>query len=301
MTVEAFSMPGSTGKGVLLIHGLTGAPGEMKFLGKKLSRRGFHIHAPLLAGHGKDEAYLKSTTWPDWLETVAEAADRFGREVDELYLAGICVGGELGLVHAQNYPDKVKGCAVYSPTFEYDGWNMQTWYSAAPLIKYFANWPLIRDIRFQEPYPFGLKDERLRARVAQSPEALIEGALAFLPMASLYQMYMLGLHLQKTGQTITTPTLIVHAKEDDMSDPKNAYKLQKSLGGPVDLVMLENSYHMVHVDQERDYVADLTAQFFGMPAAEGRRRASANPASDDTKTTTKPEAGPDQEVKSSHA
>ena len=35
---RAWALEGATGKGVLLIHGLTGAPGEMKFLAKRLHR-----------------------------------------------------------------------------------------------------------------------------------------------------------------------------------------------------------------------------------------------------------------------
>jgi carboxylesterase len=47
-----------------------------------------------------------------------------------------------------------------------------------------------------------------------------------------------------------------------MSHPRNAWRLRDALGGPVEVKLLENSFHMIHVDQERDVVADLTATFF---------------------------------------
>ena len=38
--------------GVLLIHGFTGSPPEMRLIGEYLHQRGFTVAAPLLPGHG---------------------------------------------------------------------------------------------------------------------------------------------------------------------------------------------------------------------------------------------------------
>ena len=78
----SFRLDGPSGKAVLLIHGMTGAPGEMKFLAKRLHRRGCSVAAPLLAGHGVDEANLLKTTWRDWLDTVREGHARLRRDHD---------------------------------------------------------------------------------------------------------------------------------------------------------------------------------------------------------------------------
>jgi carboxylesterase len=234
----------------------------MKLLGKKLQREGFSIFAPQLAGHGADRAALLRTTWRDWLDSVRVAYERYKSEVDEMYVAGICVGGELGLLLAHERPE-IKAAGIYSMTFVYDGWNMQSWYAkVAPAMRHIANLPGIRDLSFQEPYPFGLKDERLRAMVSDAQNSLIPGALDRLPLGSMYEMYCLSLHLEKLGPRIEAPTLLVHAREDDMSDPKNSYRLQRALGGPTELHLLEDSYHMIHVDRERDAVAAITAKFF---------------------------------------
>jgi carboxylesterase len=41
---------------------------------------------------------------------------------------------------------------------------------------------------------------------------------------------------------------------------------------------LDDCYHMIHVDRQRDLVGDLTADFFGAPpAAERVRRVPAEP------------------------
>jgi carboxylesterase len=52
-----------------------------------------------------------------------------------------------------------------------------------------------------------------------------------------------------------------------MSHPRNAWRLRQALGGQTEVRLLEDSYHMVHVDKERALVADLTAAFFAQHAA----------------------------------
>ncbi|MCI3135164.1 alpha/beta hydrolase [Phenylobacterium aquaticum] len=258
-----FRLDAKSGKAVLLIHGLTGAPGEMKFLARRLHKRGLSVAAPLLAGHGLDEAHLLRTDWRDWRDSLLKPLEELRADHDEVYVAGICVGGALGLALAAEAPS-IKAAAVYSMTYRYDGWNMRHWYSPlAPFIEPFAGLPLIRRLSFEEPYPFGLKDERLRDGMTATQGAVIPGALDRLPLGAMAEMYRLTRHLDEIGSQIRLPTLLIHARDDDMAHPRNSERLQKALGGPTELHLLEDCYHMVHVDLQRDLVADLTADFFG--------------------------------------
>lgn len=263
---RSFRRRAESRRGVLLIHGLTGAPDEMRFLAKRLHRQGFDVYAPQLAGHGADQAALLRSNWGDWLDSVVAAYDAYAREVDEIYVAGICVGGALGLALCARRP-AIAAVAVYSMTFEYDGWNMKPWMRGAYYIQLIANLPGIRRISFEEPHPFGIKDERLRERVAKAPASFIEGSLDRLPLGALYQMYRLGRYVERIGAEIQTPCLILHARDDDMSHPRNASRLKEALGGLVELRLLDDSYHMIHVDQERGEVAALTGAFFNQATA----------------------------------
>jgi carboxylesterase len=80
-------------------------------------------------------------------------------------------------------------------------------------------------------------------------------------------MHRLSAHLDRVADRIRAPTLILHARDDDMSHPRNALRLQARLPGPVELHLLDDCYHMIHVDRQRDLVGDLTADFFGAPPA----------------------------------
>ena len=52
--------------GVLLIHGLTGTPNEMRLLARGLHQAGFTVYGMQLAGHCGDENDLLQTRWQDW-------------------------------------------------------------------------------------------------------------------------------------------------------------------------------------------------------------------------------------------
>jgi carboxylesterase len=136
----------------------------------------------------------------------------------------------------------------------------------APVIQAVANLPLIRRMSFVQPHPYGLKDLRLQAMAAGALQSMIPGALDRMPLGAMHQLYRLARHVEKVAPKISSPTLIVHAREDDLSNLRNAHRLRAALGGPSDLVVLEDSYHMVHVDREHLRVAELTAAHFGAPA-----------------------------------
>ena len=57
------------------------------------------------------------------------------------------------------------------------------------------------------------------------------------------------------------PALIVHPRDDDMASLKNAQYLQANLGGLVDTLVLDDSYHIVTLDQQRHIVAERTERF----------------------------------------
>lgn len=256
----SFHLEGTNGKGVLLIHGLTGIPAEMKFIARALNRKGYSIYAPLLAGHGIDRETLARTTWQDWLDGVVKAAEAFSTKVDALYTAGICVGGKLGMMAARRLPGTVKATAIYSPCFRYDGWNVPWYYKLAPVaLPVMLKFPWWRSKTYSETESLGIKDERLR-NFMEGAEA--EGVIDEFPALSLLQMYRLGEAMKRDLPGMKTPALILHALEDDLSSPKNAQTIARHIGAPHDLHWIDDSYHMIHVDRQHPQVADLTAKFF---------------------------------------
>lgn len=263
----SFYLQGSEERGVLLVHGLTGTPSEMRFVGKHLNKTGFTVYAPTLAGHCLDEEALLKTTYEDWLESLRQALYYFKTKVNTVSAAGICVGGALALYLAHQEKDQIDKVAIYAPAFDYDGWNQPIWSLYARRFKdILIHIPSVRNARFQETYPFGIKDDRVRKFIVENP-ANLEGALPHFPAQSLYQNYRLNDVLKKELSKIRIPTLLIHAKDDDVSHPRNSHFIKSRHGGLCELVLLDDCYHMIHVDRERHKVAELTGQFFGTSRA----------------------------------
>jgi carboxylesterase len=256
----SFYLEGTNGKGVMLVHGLTGIPAEMKFIARALNRKGYTIYAPLLPGHGVDSKTLIATKWQDWLDGIIAHTERFNKKVDCLYTAGICVGGKLGMMAAQQLPGTIKAAAIYSPCFRYDGWNVPWYYKLAPVgLPVMLKFPWWRNKTYPETESLGIKDERLR-NFMEGAEA--DGVIDEFPAMSLLQMYKLGEEMKRELPRMKTPTLILHASEDDLSSPNNARIIAKNIGAPHEMHWIEDSYHMIHVDRQHGKVAELTAAFF---------------------------------------
>src|ERR1700742_4131618 len=94
--VRAFDL-GEGDIGVLLVHGFTGTPVEMRFLGEELAHAGFRAHGMLLPGHGTRVEDLDRTTWRDWADAVEDAFDTLALSCRRVAVVGQSLGGLLAL------------------------------------------------------------------------------------------------------------------------------------------------------------------------------------------------------------
>lgn len=255
--------------GVLLIHGLTGTPTEMRFVAKGLHRNGFTVHAMQLAGHCGDEADLLKTGWRDWYQSVCQAADRLRGEVDHMFVAGLSMGALLALKLAADRPDEVDGIGLYGTTFVYDGWTIPWIGRLSFMLPLVCSLGLGWNQRFMECFPYGIKDERIRQRIANSMlnGDSAGGGLPGNPWPSLAEFYRLSFLVRRQLPSVRTPAMVVHAVDDDVASLKNVRMVVRGVSGPVETVLLENSYHMITVDQERDKVIERSTRFFQHIAA----------------------------------
>jgi carboxylesterase len=79
-------------------------------------------------------------------------------------------------------------------------------------------------------------------------------------------------------------TLIFHPRHDDQSDIKNTMALQRKLGGMVEVSVLDDSYHLVTLDRQRNYVVERTMEFVDrMLARQSSEAAHAKQSATNTK------------------
>ena len=61
---------------------------------------------------------------------------------------------------------------------------------------------------------------------------------------------------------IRTPALIIHPANDDVASKRNALYVERHLGGPKRLILLDDSYHMITVDKQRNDVIRAVVDYF---------------------------------------
>ena len=162
--------------GVLLIHGLTGTPVEMKPLEKYLRRLGFDVENVLLAGHAGSHKDILVATWQQWLESSKEGLERLSQRNDRLIVCGLSMGAILASVLAADDP-RVCGAIMLSPTLAYDGSimlnkafdtfvkNKLIQNSVRRLVGWF---PVLGEkIFWEETPPYGLRDQRLQRQITR--------------------------------------------------------------------------------------------------------------------------------------
>jgi carboxylesterase len=261
---RSFSV-GSGRTGFLLIHGLGGTPIELKFVAKGLARNGFAVHCCQLAGHCGDASDLLATGWQDWYASVVAAFERLRATCDTVVVGGLSMGAVLALHLAAQRPDDVHGLALYAPTLWYDGWATP-WYRFALrlcMLTRFGRWCIRRMYKFVETEPYGIKDPTIRGVVlaAMNSGDSTQAGIMVTPGASVCELCLLVDQVTPKLPAIKTPALVIQAREDDLSSIKNAQYLQRYLGGIVDTLILDDSYHIVTVDRQRDLLIESSVAF----------------------------------------
>src|SRR3990172_12692147 len=100
--------------GVLMIHGYTGSPAEMRLIAEYLNGRGLRISAPLLPVHGTVPADLNRVAWTDWTRSAEQALAELSDQCKTVFVVGLSMGALLTLYLAGNHPG-LPGVVVYSP------------------------------------------------------------------------------------------------------------------------------------------------------------------------------------------
>jgi carboxylesterase len=255
---------------VFLIHGITGTPSEMYHIGRALHKSGFSVFCNVLPRHCGTLGELKQVTWTEIADACRDDFLRLKQEYRKVFVGGLSMGALMAVHLAAKFPSDVSGIAALAPTFFYDGWALHK-----GKIFMDAVWhiPFLRNrINIREGSPYGLKDEVLRghierfytlAKASEYDNKVLLFGSPFFPLTCLYQHHLFVKVVKKELPAVKTPILILHAREDDMTSLKNAEYLMDNIGSQdKTLVILENSYHMITIDQEKNRVAQEIVGFF---------------------------------------
>jgi carboxylesterase len=170
----------------------------------------------------------------------------------------------LALKLAADRPRDIAGVGVYGATFRYDGWSIPRLARLSFMLPLLKRLGIGRNRSFMEQPPYGIRDERLRAQISA---AMLGGdsAAAGLPgnpLYSLAEMHQLAAIVRRQLPQVTAPCLVAHASDDDVASMKNAELVIREVSAPTELLLLDDSYHMITIDKQRRRLVEHSAAFF---------------------------------------
>ena len=266
---DGFSLKGTNGSTVILIHGLTGTPNEMKSVATFLNKKGYSVICPRLANHGEPMWVLKKSKWQDFYGSVRKVltTGELAGSSSPVFAAGLSMGSLLALLLADEFKDRIRGVSCLAPTLFYDGWNM-------PFSKYFLplSYTPIRYISyFKEEPPYGIKNETIRERIHKyyakatldDMENVAQYGYPYFPVTLLHELGLLVKHVSKRLRKMDFPVQLIQAKDDDMTSIKNSkFIYDRIKSEEKEMILLYDSYHVITADHERDIVAQKMEDFF---------------------------------------
>lgn len=237
---EPFAADGGP-HGVLTLHGFTGNPNSMKGLAQAAADAGYAVECPRLPGHGTDVADMLGTTWDDWSAEAEAALGRLRAKLPEggrIVVAGLSMGGALTVWLGTRHPD-LAGLVCINALAEGPG--------------------ELRGV-VEEAVAGGLDIfPGIGSDIADpdSAETSYEGT----PLKPLLTLFDGVEAFQAELPSITCPVLILSSPQDHVVPPSNSDYLAASLGGPVERVTLERSYHVATLDYDKDLITERFLDF----------------------------------------
>lgn len=238
--VKPFSLQGGN-IGILLIHGFTACPIDLKPLGEILNRFGYTVYAPLLAGHGRTPEELRGTSWEDWLASAEDGVNFLRESCRRVVAVGHSMGGLLGLALAAR--GKLDGVIAINSPIIYQDRNV-----------HFAE-------RLLNKQEYAAKPHKEK-EISFTDEGLPHYSYIQVPVKALVSLNKAIPRVQRELAKIHCPALIIQGLEDKTVHPRSARMIEKSIKNrQKDVIYWAKEDHYLILGRERQKLADKIKLF----------------------------------------
>jgi len=240
-STEPFFFPGNR-IGCLLVHGFTGTPKEMRWLGEHLAECGFSVLGVRLFAHATRPDDMIRARWRDWIASVEDGWNLLSGCCDEIVIMGLSMGGILSLKFAADFP--VAGLVIMATPHHIP---------ADPRA------PFIKVISLFKPYlPKGESNWVDQEAYNQHISYPVDPTRAYVEVRDLM------CEMQDSLPQIVAPTLLIYSKNDQTVEIKERHAdlIFNALGSQnKDILWIENSSHVITSDAQRELVFKAASQF----------------------------------------
>jgi carboxylesterase len=237
---EPWSSDGGS-HGVLVLHGFTGNPQSMRPLATAVAAAGFTVDLPLLPGHGTSIEDMLPTRWDDWSGAAEAAYQALAERCSKVAVTGLSMGGTLSCWLAEHHPE-IAGIAVINP--------------------------------FVDPPADDFRDV-IRGLLAEGSEVVdgigsdiamegaAEAAYAGTPLAAALSFFEGVDSVAARLGDVRCPALLLSSRVDHVVPVESGDAFEASVGGPIERVYLERSFHVATLDWDAPMVEERVVAFAG--------------------------------------
>ncbi|MFZ0681110.1 alpha/beta hydrolase [Candidatus Binatus sp.] len=240
---------GGAGVSALLVHGLTGTPFEMRYLGERLAARGVRVRGVKLAGHAGMPEELGPVCYDNWYESVVNGLEELRQYGEPIVAVGLSMGAVLSARLAADQGESVAGLAMLAPAF-----FLTTSTSLALRGLRGVLGSLTESIYLLNPGSSDIHDAAARS---------FHPSCRLMPLSAPMKLLDLSAVVRPMLSRIMQPALVMHARRDHTCPMrKNVSYVMRHLGSVEKrAVELEESYHVITVDSEKERIVDEVTAF----------------------------------------
>jgi carboxylesterase len=240
---ESFTLTGTNGHALLLLHGSGDTPQTLRYLGERLHTAGYTVHAPLLPGHGRSPKAFTEVSAAAYLTAARDALAALRRESPWVGVVGLSMGGAIGAQLAVHATD-VQVLVLLAP-----------YLIPPPSVRWAARtawgWGVVL------PYMNG----RGEASVRDPAQGAASRAYGVFPPNALRALVATAEKGRRALPRVTVPTLVVHSRQDNRIPVALATRATETLRAPTERHWVAGCGHVITVDYCRDEVAQLVLTF----------------------------------------
>jgi carboxylesterase len=242
--------------GCLVIHGLTGTPYEVRWLGQFLNQQGYTVYGPRLAGHGTTPQDLAKTTWREWYYDVLSGYEMLREQCEQVFVMGLSMGGVLSLVLAGR--EAVDGVIAMATPHQIEA--CQGWRSfLLPTAGFFKS-TISKQLSSEV---FELFEERVKTEQRNRGEEPIGHPTYPVWVTRAINQLCAMLKVMRAGLPhITAPVLLIYSSADETVSLENLQLNYEAMGRAKKYkLVLQESLHVVTEDIERESVFKAVDDF----------------------------------------
>lgn len=211
----------------------------MRSLAEAMADAGFSVEQPLLPGHGTSVDDMVPTRWEDWSGAAEFAFQQLEARVEQIFVVGLSMGGTLTSWLAETHPE-IAGIVLINPLVEPVPVEMVE--GAKALLE--------ADVEVMDA---------IGSDIAK--EGADERSYPATPLAPALSLFAAVEEVSAHLGSIACPVLLFSSVEDHVVPFSNGDHLVAKVGGPIERVVLERSYHVATLDHDAELIEAQAVAF----------------------------------------